>query len=53
MEENEAKVESENVEETQEIADKTPTESKRTPPNQKKMTWRISKKTYYYIETKY
>ena len=41
MEENEVKVEEKNVEETQEIADKTPTESKRTPPNQKKMTWII------------
>ena len=41
MEENEAKIETENVVETQEIADKTPTESKKTPPNEKKMTWII------------
>ena len=41
MEENEAKVETEIVEETAEIADKTPVESKKMSPNEKKATWII------------
>ena len=41
MEENEVKVESENVVETQEIPDKTPLESKKMSPKEKKATWII------------
>lgn len=41
MEENEAKVETEIVEESVEIADKTPVESKKMPPKEKKATWII------------
>ena len=41
MEENEAKVETETVEETIEIADKTPVESKKMSPKEKKATWII------------
>ncbi|MBR6056359.1 MAG: leucine-rich repeat domain-containing protein [Bacilli bacterium] len=41
MEENEVKVETEKVEETAEIADKTPVESKKMSPKEKKATWII------------
>ena len=41
MEENEVKVESENVAETPEIPDKTPLESKKMSPKEKKATWII------------
>ena len=41
MEENEVKVESENVVETPEIPDKTPLESKKMSPKEKKATWII------------
>lgn len=51
MEENEVKVESENVVETPEIPDKTPLESKKMSPKEKKATWIIGSIGFLLVAT--